>query len=89
MIDPASFRDPSGFVFRRDGVLHRQIQAPAAADWEAFHTTGLLDALVADRLLIEHEDTPLEEAAAPGAVLQSSVLAWIARNGGCHVPENW
>ena len=28
-------------------------------------------------------------AAAPGAVLQSSVLAWIARYGGCHVPENW
>jgi FMN-dependent dehydrogenase len=25
----------------------------------------------------------------PGAVLQSLVLAWIARNGGCHVPENW
>jgi ribosomal protein L11 methylase PrmA len=67
-IDPASFRDPSGFVFRRDGVLHRQIQGPAAADWEAFHTTGLLDALVADRLLVEHEETPLEEAASAGAV---------------------
>ena len=66
-IDPASFRDPSGFVFHRDGVLFRQIQAPAAADWEALRTTGLLDALVADRLLIDHYDAPLDAAVAPGA----------------------
>ncbi|HEX5039025.1 MAG TPA: SAM-dependent methyltransferase [Candidatus Limnocylindria bacterium] len=67
-IDPASFRDPSGFVFHRDGVLYRQIQGSAAADWEALRTTGLLDRLVADRLLIDHEEASLDEAMAPGAV---------------------
>jgi len=67
-IDPASFRDPSGFVFRRDGVLHRQIQESAAADWDAFRTSGLLDSLVSGHLLIDHADASLDDAAAPGAV---------------------
>lgn len=67
-IEPASFRDPSGYVFRRDGVLHRQVQERAAADWRAFIDGGLYRSLVADGLLIEHEDAPLEHAAVPGAI---------------------
>ena len=46
-LEPASFRDPSGLVFRRDGVLHRQIQASAQADWAAFTGSGLAASLVA------------------------------------------
>jgi ribosomal protein L11 methylase PrmA len=68
VIDPASFRDPAGFVFRRDGVLHRQIQQAAEADWRALHETGLLERLRRDRLIVEHEEAPLDAAAAPGAV---------------------
>jgi hypothetical protein len=67
-VDPASFRDPSGHVFRRDGVLLRQIQASGAADWAAFHDHGLYRALVGDGLLVEHEEAALELAAQPGAV---------------------
>ena len=68
MVDPASFRDPSGFIFRRDKVLYRQVQRSAAADWEAFHSSGLYERLVGDRLVVEHEDVALELAAAPDAV---------------------
>lgn len=68
MIDPASFRDPAGFVFRRDGAIFRQVSAPGADDWRAFTEGGLYDRLVAGGLLVEHEDLPLEAAAAPGAV---------------------
>ena len=68
MVDPASFRDPSGFVFRRDGILYRQIQASAAADWHAFTSGGLYRALVADRLIVEHAAAPPDAAALPGAV---------------------
>lgn len=80
MIDPASFRDPSGFVFRREGILYRQVQSPAAADWEAFRSSGLLDRLVADRLLVDHTDAPLELAAVPDAVavLQPRPLDFIS-----------
>jgi hypothetical protein len=68
VIDPASFRDPAGFVFRRDGVVHRQVQLAAAADWDAYRASGLHDRLVADRLIVEHTEAPLEAAALPGAV---------------------
>jgi ribosomal protein L11 methylase PrmA len=68
VIDPASFRDPSGFVFRRDGILYRQVQQSAAADWEAMRSTGLMGRLIADGLLVEHEEVPLDEATGPGAV---------------------
>ena len=80
MVDPASFRDPSGFVFRRDGVLYRQVQQIAAADWEAFRTTGLYERLVADRLLVEHADAGLELAARPGAaaVVRPRALEFIS-----------
>ena len=67
-VDAASFRDPAGFVFRRDGVLYRQVQPPAAADWEAMHATGLLERLVTDGLLIDHDEAPLDDAASPEAV---------------------
>jgi hypothetical protein len=80
VIDPASFRDPSGFVFRREGILYRQVQPPAAADWEAFGSSGLLDRLVADRLLVDHNDAPPELAALPDAVavLQPRPLDFIS-----------
>ena len=68
MVDPASFRDPSGFVYRRDGVLYRQVQRSAAADWEAFHASGLYERLVGARLVVEHEEVALDLAAAPDAV---------------------
>ena len=67
-MDPASFRDPSGFVFRRDGALYRQVQAPGADDWQAFLSTGLYARLVADRLIVEHHDQAPELAALPGSV---------------------
>jgi len=67
-VDPASFRDPSGFVFRRDGSLYRQVQASGAADWTAFRSTGLYERLAADRLIVEHHDQPLELAAVSGSV---------------------
>jgi ribosomal protein L11 methylase PrmA len=65
--DPASFRDPAGFIYRRDGILHRQVQAAGAADWRAFLASGLYERLVADRMLVEHDEAPLEHAATDGA----------------------
>lgn len=65
---PASFRDPGGFVFHRDGVLYRQVNPPCQTDYELLLSTGLYDELVADGLLVPHEEAPLEAAATPEAV---------------------
>ena len=41
--DPGSFRDPSGFVYRRDGVLYRQVNQSFADRWDDLVASGLLD----------------------------------------------
>ncbi len=53
--DPASFRDPSGFIYRRDGVVYRQVNRSFADRWDALTADGLLDRLQARRMLIGHE----------------------------------
>lgn len=65
--DPASYRDPAGFVFRRDGVVLRQIAPSFAEDWEAFVASGLLDRLVEAGMLVAHEEVDVGLAAEPPA----------------------
>ncbi len=38
---PSSFRDPSGFLFRRDGVLYRQVNTVYREHYEALMGGGL------------------------------------------------
>jgi len=54
----ASFRDPSGFVFSRDGVVHRQVNRVHAAHYERLMGSGLYADLVARGLLIPHAEAP-------------------------------
>lgn len=65
--DPASYRDPSGFVYRRDGILLRQINASYQADWDAFESTGLSQRLRRERMLVDHEPMDPGLAADPKA----------------------
>jgi ribosomal protein L11 methylase PrmA len=65
--DGASFRDPSAFVFWRDGQPYRQIQGPFAAEWDAFEVSPLKQRLLEGRRLIRYESVGLDHAAAPGA----------------------
>jgi hypothetical protein len=53
---PSSFRDPSGFVFRRDGALLRQINPPYKENYTALMSSGLYQSLVDEGLLVPHED---------------------------------
>ena len=66
--DPGSFRDPSGFVYRRNGRLFRQIEPSFAERWAAVESSGILETLVADGKIVAFEPAPLSEAATPSAV---------------------
>ena len=63
----SSFRDPHGFVFERDGVLYRQVNEVHEGHFDRFLASGLYSKLVDERLLVAHEEVPLELAAEPGA----------------------
>src|SRR5215216_3085012 len=50
----ASFRDPSGFLFSRDGVLYRQVNRKYEQEYARFMESGLYDKLVKAGLLVAH-----------------------------------
>jgi ribosomal protein L11 methylase PrmA len=58
-----SFRDPSGFVYTRDGALLRQVNRCFGDEFDAFVASGLYDELVDAELLIPHRVAPLALAA--------------------------
>ena len=62
----SSFRDPSGAVFQRDGVLYRQINECYRAQYEALMKNGLYDALVKNGTLISHAEVPQAPMTAEG-----------------------
>src|SRR5690349_24597609 len=63
-IHPASFRDPSGFVFQWNDHLYRQVNKFYADDYEMLMTSGLYQHLVHRKWLISHSETD-EIVAAP------------------------
>jgi hypothetical protein len=62
-----SFRDPSGFVYTRDGILYRQINRGFRKHFEAFLASGLYDELAGDGLLVPHQQVGLELSATDDA----------------------
>ncbi len=55
-----SFRDPSGFVFERDGHLYRQINPPYRVNYDALLSSGLLEDLWSQKLLVRHQEVGLD-----------------------------
>src|SRR5512134_2301156 len=62
----ASFRDPSGFLFSRDGILYRQVNRKYEKEFARLMESGLYDKLVKAGLLIPHVEVD-QALAAPDA----------------------
>ena len=58
----ASFRDPSGFLFKRQGNLFRQVNRVYQPHYDALITSGLYERLVKAGLLIPHQEVEVEPA---------------------------
>jgi hypothetical protein len=54
---PSSFRDPSGFLFRRDGALFRQVNRIYQPQYEALMSSGLYKFLTDKGWLIPHSES--------------------------------
>jgi ribosomal protein L11 methylase PrmA len=54
---PSSFRDPDGYVFRRDGEVYRRVAASYLPTLSLLHDSGLYDALDDAQMLVRHETT--------------------------------
>jgi hypothetical protein len=75
-----SFRDPSGFVYTRDGILYRQINRSFREPFEAFLSSGLCDELARAGLLVSHEKVGLELSATEEAhaVIRPEIVDFIS-----------
>jgi hypothetical protein len=58
----ASFRDPSGFLFSRGGILYRQVNRVYAEDYSRLMASGLYEKLVKAGLLVAHTEVDVEPA---------------------------
>ena len=76
--NPGSFRDPSGYIFRREGRLFRRIQAMGNQDYRLLVSSGLYQTLCEQGLLVEHREVPGDPASGDGAVLEVEELAFFS-----------
>ncbi|MDO8516296.1 MAG: SAM-dependent methyltransferase [bacterium] len=53
----ASFRDPSGFIFREKGIVYRQVNKIFKENYDFLMSSGLYKELVGRGMLIPHEES--------------------------------
>jgi len=58
----SSFRDPSGFLFFRDGLVYRQVNTVYKENYDYLINSGLYETLVDGELLISHGEVDIEYA---------------------------
>jgi len=76
----SSFRDPSGHVFFKDGVIYRQINPFYKDDYDSLMGSGLYDALVESGLMVPHQEVDLDSQGSAGAyrIIKPDVIPFIS-----------
>jgi hypothetical protein len=54
MPHPSSYRDPSGFIFLKDGIVYRQVNLSFRDQYEKFMQSGCYDHFVSEGWMIPH-----------------------------------
>ncbi len=75
-----SFRDPSGFLFTRDGAVYRQVNVIYRENYDHLIKSGLYKTLVGEALLIPHEevDTSLARSGKAYAVIKPEMAGFVS-----------
>ena len=77
----SSFRDPSGFIFRYENNIYRQVNRVFAEDFDRFIESGLYQTLVDKGYLLAHEvvsDASVPRADSCHCILKPTQLAYIS-----------
>jgi hypothetical protein len=56
VVKPSSFRDPSGCLFQRNGILYRQVNTRYKEDYDLLMGSGLYSDLAGTGILIPHKE---------------------------------
>jgi hypothetical protein len=76
----ASFRDPSGFLFSRGGILYRQVNRAYETDFSRLIESGLYEKLVKAGLLVSHTEVnvPPADASLAFKIIQPERVPFIS-----------
>ncbi len=58
----SSFRDPSGFLFRKKGLLYRQVNQKYSAEYNKFMDSGLYELLIKQGRLVSHQEVDVSSS---------------------------
>lgn len=75
---PGSFRDPSGYLFRRGGLLYRHISPSYASDYDRLMGSGLHRSLVAAGLVVAHEEVEVEGHSDAHKVIRPDLVEFVS-----------
>lgn len=77
---PSSFRDPSGFLFTREGILYRQVNQSYREHFDLLMSSGLYESLTNAGLLISHREVDLQPEREESAykILQPETVPFIS-----------
>lgn len=77
---PASFRDPSGFIFKSEGELYRQVNLSYRDHYQTLMDSGLYAALVKQGMLVSHEevDGPIADEGNAWKILKPEQITLIS-----------
>ena len=62
----SSYRDPSGFIFTKEGIIYRQVNLSYRENYEFLMGSGLYEELVNSRLLVPHAALDEDPDMTPG-----------------------
>lgn len=74
----SSFRDPSGYIYTKNGELFRHINPGYAPYYNQLMASGLYQALVEKELLIPHQELPAKSTATHFKTIKPSRLEFIS-----------
>lgn len=76
--NPASFRDPSGFVFSSNNSIYRLINSSYLKEYKLLISSGLYEKLVSLGYLIPHQQVQLAKSPAQPTIIQPQKIPFIS-----------
>lgn len=74
----SSFRDPSGFVFKKDGIVFRHINKEYAKDYDLLLSSGLYNTLTSKGFLVEHAEVTPNVVPTAYKTIQPALIPFIS-----------
>ena len=74
----SSFRDPSGYLFKRDNLVHRMVNHSYAEDYDCLMSSGLYAKLIEKGWMLPHVEQSADDGEAGYKVIKPEQLEYVS-----------